>query len=113
MVCPVLNWGLPLRNGVASAGLVPVGESFCTTTRTRKHRPLWACPRGTPVCPRIGHAPVCKPGFHRDKPGGEQFYVACEGSAETGFHRGQPGWELPWQFCSDWPEPPLLNLTLH
>ena len=92
MVRPVLNWGLPFRNGVASAGLVPVGASFCTTTRTRKHRPLWACPRGTLVCPRIGHAPVCKPGFHRDKPGGEQFEVACEGSAETGFHRGKPGW---------------------
>ena len=34
------------------------------------------------------------PGFcgGRDKPGGEQFYVACEGSAETRFHRGKPGW---------------------
>ena len=25
---PVLNWGLPFRNGVASAGLVPVGREF-------------------------------------------------------------------------------------
>ena len=106
-------------------------------------------PRGTPVFPRIGHAPVCKPGFHRDKPGGEQFEVACEGGAETGFHRDKPhsssrlekpgaphkspekvqsypavvqkpastgtspDGELPWQLCSDRPEPPFLNLTAH
>lgn len=28
VVRPVLNWGLPLRNGVASAGFVPVGREF-------------------------------------------------------------------------------------
>ena len=79
VVCQVLKWGLPSRAGVASAGLVPVGREFLHYHTHSKDRPLWACPGGTPVCPRIGDAPVGKPGFHRDKPGGEQSEVACAG----------------------------------
>ena len=60
-------------------------------THSKESSPL-GLPRGTPACPRIGNTPVGKPGFHRDKPRGEQFEVACEGSAQTRFHRSKPGW---------------------
>ena len=36
--------------------------------------------------------------------------MACEGSAETASTGASPDGELTWQFCSDWPEPPFLQL---
>ena len=90
------------------------GASFCTTTRRRKNRPLWACPRGTPVCPRIGEAPVCKPGL---PPGqarmGSSSKWRARRSAETGFHRDKPGWGASPAILCCLACTPFLNLTPH
>lgn len=81
-----------MRNGVASAGLVPVGREFLHYHRHSKASSPLGLPQRNAGLPTHRPCASLQTGFHRDKPGGEQIEVACEGSAETGFHRDKPGW---------------------